>query len=234
MSERTVRFAVGDPEGLSSNSWRVWVNAGDVYIACRDNYQALKVSLHRSGRWRVGLTAVGAAETQDRRPAGEDRAWEVWDRPSPDRGVIIAYQIEFLPSELAITPAVRESLNWKKVEFLTTPVADLVAVATVSLHESGAPVLQLDHVERQVFSFLDMPDGGRVQITIHTEAFGEDRRQGLATAYRQARGQILAAGYGPPADGRQFLHGRRGDDRVRFAVEVNAARPAPDPLRLLD
>jgi hypothetical protein len=52
-----IRFAVGHPDGLTSNSWRVWTSpAGDVYISCRDNFKEAKVSLHASGRWRMGFT----------------------------------------------------------------------------------------------------------------------------------------------------------------------------------
>lgn len=52
-----LRFAVGRPDGASSNSWKLWtVPAGDVYVACRDNFRDMKVSLHASGRWRLGFT----------------------------------------------------------------------------------------------------------------------------------------------------------------------------------
>jgi hypothetical protein len=63
MPDPTLRFAVGDSVGLSSNSWRVWAKRDDdVYIVCRDNYKELKVSLH-GHRWRVGVTDVGAKAT---------------------------------------------------------------------------------------------------------------------------------------------------------------------------
>jgi len=63
MTDRTIRFALGEASGLSSLSWRVWVSGADAYISCRDNYRVLKVSLHRSGRWRIGLTSAGADAT---------------------------------------------------------------------------------------------------------------------------------------------------------------------------
>ena len=38
LKKSPVRFAVGDPNGVTSNSWRIWTSKhGDVYIACRDN-----------------------------------------------------------------------------------------------------------------------------------------------------------------------------------------------------
>ena len=49
-----LRFAVCRQNGLSSNSWKVWVERqGDVYIACRDNFQGMKISLHQSGKCHI-------------------------------------------------------------------------------------------------------------------------------------------------------------------------------------
>ena len=49
-----LRFAVYRQNGLTSNSWRVWIERqGDVYIACRDNFQGMKISLHKSGKCHI-------------------------------------------------------------------------------------------------------------------------------------------------------------------------------------
>jgi hypothetical protein len=46
------RFVVGLDAGLTSNAWRVWTGPdGSIYLACRDNYQELKASLHPT-LWR--------------------------------------------------------------------------------------------------------------------------------------------------------------------------------------
>lgn len=45
------RFAIGDAEGLTSNSCRIWVGSiTDVYLAFGDMFKEAKVSLHASGR----------------------------------------------------------------------------------------------------------------------------------------------------------------------------------------
>jgi hypothetical protein len=73
-----VRFAVGPPNGLTSNSWKLWANRkGDVYIACRDNFKEAKVSLHASGRWRMGFAASALIKKVNLPPV-QNRAWEVW------------------------------------------------------------------------------------------------------------------------------------------------------------
>ena len=58
INDTPARFAIGPPDGLTSNSWRIWsTKHGDVYISCRDNFTEAKVSLHTSGRWRMGFTS---------------------------------------------------------------------------------------------------------------------------------------------------------------------------------
>ena len=226
----TIRFALGDPEGLSSLSWRVWVTReGDAYIACRDNYRELKVSLHQSGRWRIGLTTEGAEATKHLRPPGVDRAWDVWSRPTATEGVIIGYRILFLPSEFAVSPTIRQTLDWTRVEFVGAPPAGWITVATVSINDPEV-VMLVEGAGDQAASFLDLPNGHRLQLTFHTEILGDDFRRSIARGYQDALRKTLAAGVAAPPQGRLFITGNRGDER--FAVEVNVTRPEPDPLRL--
>jgi hypothetical protein len=44
LREGPVKFAVGPPDGLTSNTWRFWTTVnGDIYLACRDNFKEAKV-----------------------------------------------------------------------------------------------------------------------------------------------------------------------------------------------
>src|SRR5271167_2796153 len=71
-----VRFAVGPPNGPTSNSRKLWANRkGDVYIACRDDFKEAKVSLHASGRWRMGFTASALIKNVNL-PPEQNQAWE--------------------------------------------------------------------------------------------------------------------------------------------------------------
>src|SRR5215208_7794203 len=78
-----VRFVVGTPTGPSNNSWKVWVHGQDAYVACRDNFEGFKVSLHASGIWRLGFTQEFAQARPDIVPEGEDRVWKKW-KPTLD------------------------------------------------------------------------------------------------------------------------------------------------------
>jgi len=96
---RAVRFAVGTPDAASTNSWRVWTRRDDAYIACRDNFREFKVSLHASGKWRLGFTSTAIEVRPDLIATGSDRAWHKWtpDFSDPTRP-IIAFQL-LVPTE---------------------------------------------------------------------------------------------------------------------------------------
>lgn len=72
--EQVLRFAVGEPDGLRSRTWRLWVppNKSDVYIASRRTGYAVKVSLHEPGPARFALTKEYAAQPSALRPPGDD------------------------------------------------------------------------------------------------------------------------------------------------------------------
>jgi hypothetical protein len=71
----TIRWAVGDPGGPRSKSWNIVGSstADAVYIGPRLQMGAIKLSLHRSGHWRMAWTEeyadlVGMLEGEDRVP----------------------------------------------------------------------------------------------------------------------------------------------------------------------
>jgi hypothetical protein len=234
MPDPTLRFAVGNPDGLSSNSWRVWARPdGDVYISCRDNYKELKVSLHRSGRWRVGLTDIAAGRLADRTVGGSNRAWDVWDRPDPMvPGITMGFVILFFPSELSITPSLRSASSaWARGETEIIPTASEPAVATVTLNDPGY-VLAAARANAQYQRFLPLSSGREVQLLVHTEPLGRDSAevQSLRAPYEEVCRRC--ADLNPPSGARVFLGSRRDSDGHRFATEVNYHRPDDDPLNL--
>jgi hypothetical protein len=130
-----VRFAVGPPNGLTSNSWTLWANRkGDVYISCRDNFKEAKVSLHASGRWRMGFTSAALAKNPNLVPLEGNRAWEVWDQPPPQLpNVTIAFRLYFPTSELAVRPEQRQPDQWRSIARpSSTPVHPMAGLTGTS------------------------------------------------------------------------------------------------------
>jgi hypothetical protein len=72
-----IRFGAMRKNGLSSNSWRVWVGGdGSAYIVCRDHMQGLKVSLHSSGQQKITLESPPGAVLP-----GGTLDWGRWKEP---------------------------------------------------------------------------------------------------------------------------------------------------------
>lgn len=112
LQQNSIRFSVLRRNGLSSNSWRVWVGKpGDVYIACRDHLGGLKISLHRSGKCHI---ASNQKEVID-----GDRYLGKWDRPITEeiRG-LRPFQLLFPTKALCVNQEARDENKalWAKNE----------------------------------------------------------------------------------------------------------------------
>jgi hypothetical protein len=106
-----------------------------------------------------------------------------------------------------------------------------VSIATITLNDEGREMAVAGSIS-QHHGFLPLSSGGRLQVTVHTEGFGQGFAETLAGAYRQGRELGQRSGIEVPPDGRMFLGGRGGVDASPFATEVNFHRPDPDPIGL--
>lgn len=166
----SIRFAAGDPAGLTSNSWKVWTNKkGDVYLSCRDNFRETKVSLHASGRWRMGFTSQALSERPTLISDGENRAWEVWNQPTeqiPD--TVLAFQLIFLTQELAVQPKQRDEKVWKGIFFIEEAPKGKITVVSLFITKGE---LNLVHENQPHFTLAILPLGNNrfAQIVAHAE-----------------------------------------------------------------
>jgi hypothetical protein len=166
--EGVVRFAVGSPSALTSNAWRIWVEKKhDIYIACRDNFRETKVSLHASGRWRMGFTTEALKRNPSLIQSGQDRAWEVWDQPPPSLpNTVTAFKLVFSTQELAVRPEQRVPSEWSKVIYIEAAPPKKLTVVTlfVTVGEST-----LTHESEPSFCLASLDIGGnrRAQLVAH-------------------------------------------------------------------
>jgi hypothetical protein len=90
MAEHSLRFGVTNGNGLRSVTWKCWTISGagkkDVYLLCRAIGNAIKLSMHESGRWHVGFASPNMFDDATR-PAS--RYLGVWEKPSPVAGSYI-------------------------------------------------------------------------------------------------------------------------------------------------
>lgn len=219
-----VRFAVGHPDGPTSNSWRMWATTnGDVYVACRDSFKETKVSLHASGRWRMGFTTEAVAKNRDLLVPDQNRAWEVWDRP-PEvlPGTVVAFRLIFPTSELAVMPDQRTPSQWKKVIHIeaaplgkVTVLTLFITVGDVDLRHASEPSLCL--------ASLDIGQELRAQLVAHGDPEGQLQKL-IDDSVTLARREAESAGIELPAEAFGYFFGNR-DDGSRFIVGAKLARP---------
>jgi hypothetical protein len=218
-----VRFAVGPPDGLTSNSWRMWTSKhGDVYIACRDNFKEVRVSLHPSGRWRMGFTTQAIEKNPQLLPPDINRAWDVWDEPPaslPDS--VVAFKLIFPTSELAVRPEQRRTKLWEGVLYIEPAPPGKVTITTLFVTKDAS---MLKHESEPSFCLASLAIGNdrRAQLIAHTDPSG-GLEEFIAKGVSAARKQTESAGVRIPQEGYFYLYGQR-DDGCRFIIGARANR----------
>jgi hypothetical protein len=219
-----VRFAVGPPNGLTSNSWTLWANRkGDVYISCRDNFKEAKVSLHASGRWRMGFTSEALVKNPNlMKLEGEDRTWEVWDKPPPQLpSTTIAFRLFFPTSELAVRPEQRPAPEWDKVIFIEPAPPGGGKLSALTLFVTNGDV-EPRHESEPSFRLASLAIGQdlHAQLIAHAEPEGSIPRI-IERTRAEARLKVRASGQELPAEAYVYVLGRL-DDGSRFLAGARA------------
>lgn len=166
-----IRIAVGTPDGVSSNSWRVWVRGLDTYVRCRDNFREIKVSLHASGIWRVAFTEETITAHPELAHGGGDRVVHRW---MPDLAhaakTVIGFQIIVLKEGLYLQRSDRT--KWpKSVVFVEPPQANTdMTVLSVTVVPSTAPLTLGPDTRGIVVALLPLGQDRTVQIVVTHEA----------------------------------------------------------------
>ena len=200
-----LRLAIIRPEdGVSSNAWKLWTSpAGDIYIACRDNFGGFKVSLHKSGRWRAGFTEQGRPEFVS---DTANRAWEVWDAQSfNEDGFIRAFELHFLRNELGVRPDQRLSKKWKDVEYFDAAPPGKVVTVSVLISANDVPILHKSEPSFLLASSMIAPNRWAI-VNIHLDPDNnavsnvKQIRESLAVRSAEFRNKfpyVYALGHGP-------------------------------------
>jgi hypothetical protein len=224
--DEPVRFAVGDPNGVTSNSWRVWAEKNDeLYIACRDSFTETKVSLHASGRWRMGFTTQAIAKNPNLMPENGNRAWEVWDRPNETLPkTITAFHLYFVTSELAVTQEQRVGKKWKGVHFIEAgPVGKITTVTLFITRGDCDPVHESE--PSFVLASFGLTDGRYAKIVAHGDPYGflpELIEASVSEAWRALAEKDIAV----PATAFSYFFGHR-ENGARFIVGARMRRNGP-------
>lgn len=173
-----VRFAIGNPDGLSTYSWRIWTekekdkNFPSIYILCRDIFKELKVSLHPSGRWRMGFTTQAINKNGSLLQPNENRAWDVWDNP-PEQlpQTTIAFRLFFAKRDATIRPEQRVGKKWLKVTFIEAPPEGKLTVITLFI--TNGDFIPTHQTENSFcLASFDMGNNKFAKVIAHGEPVG--------------------------------------------------------------
>lgn len=225
MNHNEIRFAVGKPSGLTSNSWKIWSHTdpkhevGAVYITCRDNFNEVKVSLHPSGRWRIGFTQEALDKNPNIGSIDDDRAWEVWDRPIeqiPD--VTIAYRLIFHSGSIRVKPLQRNTKLWKKpLIYIEDPPSDKLTIVTVFIAK-GNKKLSHSTEKSYVIAIFELGNNLFAHVVAHAEKMGTMENT-LSTALRAAILDCTKKGIDIEENYYAYFHGNM-EDGSRFLAPL--------------
>lgn len=217
----SIRWAVGTPGGPRSQSWSLFGSTNDdVYLGPRSQTGAIKLSLHRSGRWRMAWTEKYAKSVG--MPHDVDRVLTRWDPPEEVRpGWRQAVTLLVTPESVAQQPPQDSGLG--KVAFFPAPNPDGGLWFHILIGQPGSELAVTGAVE---IGTLRLPSGGMVGVIVRPGLLSP----GSAAKVAKIRAQMLAAVTAAGAhSSTAFAWGRMADDAVLLIdpgpVEPEGAGP---------
>lgn len=157
-----IRWAAGWPSGPRSQSWRLFGNrnSNDVYLGPRWDGEAIKLSLHGSGRWRVAWTEEYAKQIG--LPDDLDRVLARWDPPT-DIQPGWQHAVTVLVTRESMTQFSTAERRAGKAAFFPPPEEDQCLWFRVMLGQPGVALTVRDAFE---VGSLSLPCGGMVGILV--------------------------------------------------------------------
>jgi len=122
-SKFTLRFSIGDPNGLQSGEWRIWSESGksDVYLAIRAIGGIHKISLHASGVCNSSITRQFAeAQSNLVSPETGSRHLDQWVRPV-NSGPLLSIPLRLRFPSTELRPGMGSRLKEKEKTWVSPP-----------------------------------------------------------------------------------------------------------------
>ena len=99
MKHDPIRFSIGPWNGRYSSVWRIWSDQGsdDIYLGVRTLLKYMKISLHKSGKFRAAFTdTYNQKMIEDGKNTEIDRAFLKWDKkPLEEKEIMQVIDIHF-------------------------------------------------------------------------------------------------------------------------------------------
>lgn len=171
----TLRIAVGSKEKRGS-VWRVWAQSGgnDIYLAARHWADAIKVSLHQSGVWRLAWTDTYHSKISDQDAAANDRLIHRWNRPTEKDSQFTPAVGIFVPhSEVRLVHPLDRKEGGKNIIYVPTSNSTNGTMIAIALRPremssaSEAVIAGTTLRPHPVAHIIKNPDGDWIWVLIH-------------------------------------------------------------------
>jgi hypothetical protein len=186
----SIRWAIGSRDGARSQSWSVFgsTNHADVYIGPRSQTKAIKLSLHKSGLWRMAWTEQGAAEIG--LTDGENRLLSRWEQTA-ELAPGWRHAVSVHMTRASLTTHLDES-RLEKVAFYPPPDPGDMVRFMLLLAEPGGAELKVNGA-LDVGS-LQLPNGGMVGVIMGYQPMNQDNVDTIDALRAQMLAAVTAAG----------------------------------------
>ena len=159
-------FGVIAEDGRRSSVWRVWSAGDDVYVCPRETRYNFKISLHRSGKWRMAYDKKYAGHLRNIGRWTADRCFEHLDRPQFGHalGFTRGVRMYFPESELRLFTEGWQEAEAEPIHRVSAPkvgnvrVIDLVYTNSLSRFNESEPPLAASNRAEQIMHWK-LPNG---------------------------------------------------------------------------
>jgi hypothetical protein len=178
------------------------------------------VSLHASGRWRLGLTEESVKARPDILRPGQDRAWKKW-QPILDNEhrLVIGFQITAHQSSLYVNPQDRKKWPRDVVFIEHSNDRSELTVLSVCVVLGQKPIIFPPGKLGAVIAVVPVGQHRTVQLVATHEA-ADNYEEVVKDGFGRALTDLKRTGEGVPEGGVFFVHGNRGTDEVPYVSAV--------------
>jgi hypothetical protein len=164
----SLKVAIGSPDDPRSSVWRLSVHGDEVYFGTRDGMGYFKVSLHKTGDWRIAFK-----RPLDPKGKNTDRVILKWQRPDEYQPRSTACFTVIVSPILPRRPFKSRQVTNPQVKWLPMPAPNRVLILLVAIIRAGIVVDPILFVDDKLIGHLKKANGESVCVIAHERLLTE-------------------------------------------------------------
>jgi hypothetical protein len=169
---KSIRFCVGQQEGVRASTWNLFAEIGggknDVYLACREQKGAWKVSLHQSGKCHAAFDNEYLQSHSDTNE-WPNRFIEKWEVPNGNlgNGYTLAYRIVTPLSSVNVSNRYPDT---EEISWISSPSMQMSAEICIVLSTSSGEIASWpgkSSLNTKLIDKFQLDNGTTVYIVSH-------------------------------------------------------------------